>query len=344
MEDRLSFVEQADAEACFIEIATVEALYKLPKKFKIPTYFFVSTKDREILENISGFAISGLFFPPFRRADMLNKLDLSQKHDSGLKTEDNFDIMRAKIIAKAENIPALPNLAKELIRLTRSDNAQLKDFVIKIKKDQGLSSKIIKLVNSPFYGLRKDVNSIDRATVLLGVNTVKNLALAVSTELYYNKDFGLYNIDGKELWRHSFSVALLCEAFAKRAGEDTDALYLAGLMHDIGKTILVDFLVKEVDGVADEKKQLGMEHSQVGAMVLEKWAVLSDIVNAVKEHHAAPTSKFSKILYYANKIDSDEENRGDYIQTLSMEISVPQEQLQADVELILTTPEEEEDE
>lgn len=291
-----------DADCCIIEIADAESLNKLPNKFRVPTFFFISKKDRKIFDLIKDFKITGIFFPPLKDVDIVKKI-MTLPKEPVVKQSGEFDTLKAKIIAKAENIPPLPSLARELVRLTRNDKTLIKDFVEQIKKDQGLSSRIIKLVNSPFYGLRQEISSIDRATVLLGLNTVKNLALAVSTESFYNKNFSLLQTTGKAIWEHSFGVARLCDALAKLTGDDEDALYLAGLMHDMGKTVIVDFLVKEAVTVEDEQAQLGIDHCAVGELVLTKWFVAKYIGEAVRTHHRLNKSRFSQVLYFANLLE-----------------------------------------
>jgi putative nucleotidyltransferase with HDIG domain len=331
--------DKTSADVCIIEIASAEVLFKLPKKFTIPTYFFVKVRDKKIIENINGFSVAGIFFPPLKKEDVLAKLTGTKVSQPEVKEKRDNDIMRAKVIAKSENIPALPTLAQELMKLSRNDNAQMKDFVEKIKQDQGMSSKIVKIVNSPFYGLRKDVNSIDRATVLLGVSTVKNLALAVSTDLYYAKNFGLYKISGQKLWEHTFAVARICEVLAKHKGVDTDSMYLAGLMHDIGKTVLVDFLVKEVDTCEDEKEQTGLEHSEIGAMILEKWAVAPDIVQAVATHHKKTDVDTDKILYYANLIEDVEGKDEELVAEVAEFVGCTSDTLTSEIKAVLFIPE-----
>lgn len=290
-----------NADCCVIEIAETQTLFRLPKKFPVPTFFYITKKDRQLLDALTDFKISGIFFPPIKPEEVVKKMFQGNVQPTAANGSE-FDTLKAKIIAKAENIPPLPALARELVRLTRNDKTRMKDFVDQIKKDQGLSARIIKLVNSPFYGVRQEISSIDRATVLLGLNTVKNLALAVSTESFYNKNFSLLKTTGQKIWQHGFAVARLCEAIAKMAGEDEDALYLAGLMHDMGKTVIVDFLVKEAVTIEDERNQLGTDHCAVGELVLTKWAVVKDIAEAVRNHHHMSRDVFSQILYFANQM------------------------------------------
>ena len=319
--DSATLTSEKNADACLIEVTDTATLFKLPKKFAVPTYFYLTVKDRKVVETLKEFKISGIFFPPLKPEDIRKKFAGKPANGNTKISGNEFDTLKAKIIAKAENIPPLPALARELVQLTRNDKTQMKDFIDKIKMDQGLSSRIIKLVNSPFYGLRQDVASIDRATVLLGLNSVKNLALAISTAQFFDKNFALYKTTGQALWDHSFLVARLCELLGKAAGEDEDSLYLAGLMHDIGKTVLVDFLVQEASSSEDEVNQLGTDHSTVGELVLSKWSVAGPITDAVRNHHSNSSDKFKAVLYFANRI-AIEEDRTDAVEDASMALGI----------------------
>ncbi|PLX67074.1 MAG: hypothetical protein C0603_10450 [Denitrovibrio sp.] len=305
--DTATLTSEKNADACLIEINDIATLFKLPKKFPVPTYFYLTVKDRKAVEILKEFQISGIFFPPLKPEEIKKKFAGKIPTNNTKVSGNEFDTLKAKIIAKAENIPPLPALARDLIKLTRDDKTQMKDFIDKIKMDQGLSSRIIKLVNSPFYGLRQEVASIDRATVLIGLNSVKNLALAISTAQFFKKNFSLYKTTGTALWDHSFLVARLSELLGKAAGEDEDALYLAGLMHDIGKTVLVDFLVKEASSMEDEHNQLGTDHSAIGELVLSKWSVAVPITDAVRAHHSSSDDKFKAVLYFSNRIAIEED-------------------------------------
>jgi len=333
---------EKNADACLIEVADTATLFKLPKQFGVPTYFYITVKDRKIIEVLKDFKISGIFFPPLKPEEIQKKFAVKQPDSAPKMTGNEFDTLKAKIIAKAENIPPLPALARELVRLTRNDSTKMKDFIEKIKMDQGLSSRIIKLVNSPFYGLRQDVASIDRATVLLGINTVKNLALAISTAQFYNKNFSMYKSTGSQMWDHSFLVARLCEILGKACEQDEDALYLAGLMHDIGKTVLVDFLVKEVNGVEDEVNQLGTDHCAVGELVLSKWSVAASITDAVRTHHSNSQDKFKAVVYFANKLAAEEDFEN-AAEDAAMALGLPFDEVMNLVSPVLKTVEDEEE-
>lgn len=109
---------------------------------------------------------------------------------------------------------------------------------------------------------------------------------------------------------------------AKKLKIDTDSSYLAGLMHDIGKVVLVDFLVKEVKNSDDEKHQTGLTHPEVAAFVLEKWNIGKQIINSVLNHHTMTDNNFNIILYYANLIEKDDESRLDLIKELESRLKI----------------------
>lgn len=308
----------ADArDALIFEISSLETLYKIPKRnFGMPVFFYLTTPNKCIISNLKGYRVSGLFIPPLNVETIMAKLVRSQTHDVAVNEKD-YETLRIKIIAKAENIPTLPAIAQELIKLTSNiSHVTMGQIISKIKTDQGVTSKVIKLVNSPFYGIRSEIASIDRATVLLGFNTVKNIALAISLDQYYQKPFNMYGTTGKDMWRHAYNVASISSEIAKCLGQDSDALYMAGLMHDIGKVVMVDFLVKEVSDVEDEKEQLGCDHAEIAAVIMNKWSVASSIVEAVSTHHKPEDSLYGKIVSTANRIDHDKNNVDEYIYCL----------------------------
>ena len=97
---------------------------------------------------------------------------------------------------------------------------------------------------------------------------------------------------------------------------------MAGLMHDIGKVVMADFLVKEVECVQDERDQLGCDHAEIAAVIMNKWSVAPAIVDAVKTHHDAGPELYGKIVATANKIDHDKENCEEYIFQLGSEYHI----------------------
>ncbi len=296
--------EHDDVMVTIYETDTIEALFKVPKHFTMPTFFLLTKQDKAVEEKIKDYKISGLIFTPLDANVIVSKIKKAMNSTFN-NNNDNKDIMRIKLLAKSENIPPLPSLALELINLTRTNDVIVKQVVEKIKQDQGITTKLIKLVNSPFYGIKQEISSIERSTVLLGFNTIKNIALALSLDSFFHKQFGLYNTTGKKMWEHSYRVASIAQALALHSNKELDleALYLAGLMHDIGKVVMVDFLVKEVHSREDEREQLGFDHVEVSVDMLTRWGVNKSVTNAVSSHHNSFAEGMGRYIYYANLID-----------------------------------------
>ncbi len=312
-------------DALIFEVSSLEMLYKIPKRsFGVPVFFYLTTPNKTVISNIKDYNISGILYPPLNADAIMNKLIMTKEHTVSTVNAKDYETLRIKIIAKAENIPTLPAIAQDLINLTRNHSqTAIGQITSKIKTDQGISSKVIKLVNSPFYGVRQEIASIDRATMLLGFSSVKNIALAISLDQYYQKPFNMYKTTGQTIWKHAYKVALMSSEIAKFLNQDTDALYMAGLMHDIGKVVMADFLVREVDNVMDEREQLGCDHAEIASFILNKWSVAPMVVEAVKTHHDNNADLYGRIVATANKIDHDKPHYEEHILQLNKDFPVP---------------------
>jgi putative nucleotidyltransferase with HDIG domain len=290
------------------ELRGVEDIKHVPKIPSSPVFLILAAKEPKIIEQIRGYKISGIFFLPLDGVSIKRKIiTLLNVQVSDQSVGDDFETLKIKILAKAETIAALPAFAQKLFQLTQNDTTTIKEITEQIKMDQSISGKVIRMVNSPFFGLRQNISSIDRAVVLLGFNTLKNIALVAATTAYYNKNFEMYRLSGTELFNHAYRVALISEAFSIACGVDKDLVFLAGLFHDIGKILLADFLVKPVQTSDDEIRQLGIEHQNAAELILKRWQLPDDIILIVKSHHAPINTTHSQIVYYANQLDHAKE-------------------------------------
>ncbi|MGB9730800.1 MULTISPECIES: HDOD domain-containing protein [Calditerrivibrio] len=309
------------ADIIIVTVETLGDFNALPKNFEKPALLCLNSNDQRIVQYIKNYNFSGIIPFSATKERILNKIStlLSVQQT---KTVNENELIKTKVLAKIDNIPPLPVIAQELLKLTRNDETSMKKIIDKIKTDQGISSKVLKLVNSPFYALKKEITSIDQAAILIGTSTIKNIVLSISIEEFYKKNFSLYGTTGGKLWEHSHHTATISELIARKLKMDTDSAYLAGLMHDIGKVVLVDFLVKEVKKPDDEKQQTGLTHSEVAAFVLEKWNIAKQIINSVLNHHTMTDNNFNIILYYANLIEKDVESRLELIKDLENRIKI----------------------
>ena len=201
------------------------------------------------------------------------------------------------IINKIENLPTLPVISKQINKLFENDDISIRDLEELIQKDAPLTIKILKIVNSAFYGLINKTSSLEHALVILGLKEVKNIVLAFSIQSYFtNKN---NNTDRERFWKHS----IVCSQIAKFLGNHfnapgKDTLFLSGLIHDMGKLVFDQYfhdefietvnmaVTKQIKTSEAEKNILGTTHYQVAAKLLQQWQFPKEVIMQVFYHHA----------------------------------------------------------
>ncbi|WP_321369112.1 HDOD domain-containing protein [uncultured Desulfuromusa sp.] len=192
-------------------------------------------------------------------------------------------------------LPASPIVATKLLELLRKPDLKIKELANAVSLDPVISARLLRIANSAFYQLVKQVNTVDRAIIVVGEDVLKNLALEYSLRST-SKTFGVME---RKMWEHSIGCAVACRMLAGRLTDlDKDMAYLAGLQHHIGKVVMVNRdkkLYKEVlQAVESGKGQLrdverglfAYSHEVVGAALLDYWNYPKMIVEATLHHHA----------------------------------------------------------
>ena len=161
----------------------------------------------------------------------------------------NYNEMKQKL-DKIENLPTLPSIAIEVNQLLQDYDTSIKKLSIVIENDQAISSKILKLVNSAFFGLGSKVGNIPHAITLLGFNTVRNAVISVSVIKVLSDISDMADFKIGDLWTHSISVAVASKRLAETTRlHNPDDCFIGGLLHDIGKVVMInnlEALFKEV--------------------------------------------------------------------------------------------------
>ncbi|MDX9714565.1 MAG: HDOD domain-containing protein [Dissulfurispiraceae bacterium] len=209
---------------------------------------------------------------------------------------DNRIVEVKKSIGRMKDIPTLSQVSLRLVRLLNKENASLTELSEIIKFDQSLAERVVGVANSPFFGYPGRINSIEQALLMLGFNLAKSIALGVSI-------FHSFNVDPKSLrnlWIHSYSVAVMAEMFCKNVPvSNRNVCFLSGLLHDIGRIILLKHYsadkYREIhaqlcclsgdDLDAAEMQNFGCSHSQTGKWFLEQLSFPDEIVLSVQNHH-----------------------------------------------------------
>jgi putative nucleotidyltransferase with HDIG domain len=218
---------------------------------------------------------------------------------------------------KIKDIPTLPTIVFELNKHLENPETSIAKVSETIEKDQAMALKILKLVNSAFYGFKSRVSNIKNAVVLLGFNAVRNAIVSVSIINALPKSLLFQDFEMNEFWKHSLAVAVTSKNIAQKAGlESPDNCFVGGLLHDVGKVILAqyfqDLFVKVwsrmqnkcVSFYEAELHELSVDHAKIGAHLAERWALPQGLIDGLRWHHEfqpdIPNANFVMIIYLAN--------------------------------------------
>jgi HD-like signal output (HDOD) protein len=209
---------------------------------------------------------------------------------------------RSQIVAKIENVknlPTLPSIALAVNKLLKDYDSPMEDLVALLEKDQSMVMKILRLVNSSFFGFKSKVKSVGHAVTLMGYNTIQNAVITVSVieALTLKNKIDRFEID--DFWRHSIRVAVMSKFIAMhtKLSSPEDA-FTSGLLHDIGKIIWANFFPDELVCILQEvgknnvtfidaEKALDLPtHSILGSVLATHWMLPAAMVESIKYHHS----------------------------------------------------------
>lgn len=274
---------------------------------RVDEFFCRSTSDHEALKELKRLCI----------------LWAAQKYEQALASESESDIQKEpwKLLERQrtqpkEQITSLDDLIEKNVQLssfpdiyyqimnvlndTRSSATHLADVV---SKDPSLSASLLKLVNSAFFGLPSEVDSVTRAVALIGGRELSALAMGISVIRVF-KDIPPEMVDMKSFWLHSVACGIFARILASRKGELSDELFfLGGLLHDIGRLVMfieypktASYIIQlsideKVPMNVKEREILGYDHTQVTGRLLEKWHFPKPLQDMLRFHHSPLTGR-----------------------------------------------------
>lgn len=206
----------------------------------------------------------------------------------------------AELPGVGQDLPYSPALLSVLFAQTGEDScASVGGIAETIEKDQGLTAKVLAMANSAYYGLQAQVKSIPRAAAVLGITTIRSIVLSLGLKAMSRGRPLPEEFDLAEYWQHQYTVGLLARSMADDAGDpDPDAVFTAGLLHDLGKLIIalyrpdhweaINALVddEELTPCVAEDRHWGLDHAVVGALLLGAWDFPAALVEPVNWHHS----------------------------------------------------------
>jgi putative nucleotidyltransferase with HDIG domain len=197
-------------------------------------------------------------------------------------------------VEQAKELPVMPPVAAEVIRKAEDPDTAVKELSELISRDAALAVRVLKIANSSFYAMPREIQSIQQAIMLLGYSTLRSVVVAASM-----KDvFARFGLAERLLWEHAVAGAVAANRLAREIGGfNADELFLAGLLHDVGRLVMysqASAKYQEVlavlyteggDPVGLERRVFGFDHCEVGRLVLEKWRLPARLVGAIGGHH-----------------------------------------------------------
>jgi putative nucleotidyltransferase with HDIG domain len=202
------------------------------------------------------------------------------------------------LVERASEIPAQTSVAIQVHHLVNQRNSSASQIAHALSTDQVLTARVLKTANSAFYGAPRRIATLTDAIVLLGMRTIRDIAMSVSCQDMLARAVPGYVIAKGELWRHSCCCGYGAQQLAKLAGfQVAEEAYIGGLLHDIGKVVISYSLTDEFVEIADlagkqnepfteaEEAVLGFDHAEVGACMAEHWNLPKQLVEAIRYHH-----------------------------------------------------------
>ncbi len=212
---------------------------------------------------------------------------------SATMTNANLDAIYAQI----DSLPALPATASAVLEVTADPESSAHDLMNAILPDQSMCTTILKIANSAFFGLPREVNTIEKAVMVLGFDEVKNIVLGKAVFNSFKELDGNNQESIEKFWQHSFSSGLAAKIIAERIDISASEMFIAGLIHDIGKlAMLLTFpniyshLLKTAEtswrmNFEKENELFFISHDDVARRILNRWLFPERLVNSIGYHH-----------------------------------------------------------
>ncbi|MBE9547236.1 MAG: HDOD domain-containing protein [Proteobacteria bacterium] len=202
------------------------------------------------------------------------------------------------IRSKRTQLPTLPVIVTNILKVAGDESASAKDLVDIISKDKAISNKILRLANSAYYGFSKNVDSIFQATVIIGFDEIIGLTIGMSVFSTLHEKGPHSILDMQDLWMHAIGCGSVAKKIVKKTVPGAaEQIFMAGLLHDIGKVIFTIYFPEEYRTVLEdakesqtplhhkEKETFGLDHAMLAGLLMESWKFPDDLLLPSSFHH-----------------------------------------------------------
>jgi putative nucleotidyltransferase with HDIG domain len=195
-------------------------------------------------------------------------------------------------------LPTLPEIPMRILELIASEKFSMDDISKMVERDPSLAANVLKVANSPYYGVREKVASLQLALTILGLNEVINMVTSISIVRIFPSQRRAGGFDRTKFWRHSFGCASAAQMLARELRFDTEGVdFVAGLIHDIGKLIMDQYFHAKLKEIWDvrgkeeiplleaEARVMGVDHATLGSWLAQSWHLPTVLVESITYHH-----------------------------------------------------------
>lgn len=217
------------------------------------------------------------------------------------------------------DLPTLPSVAQEAHRIIADPNSNMSDLVRIIETDLALTSRILRISNSAYYGVPRKIDNLKMALVILGMKEINNLVITISVMRLFPTDSEYTTFDIPRFWKHSAICAeLTVGLYEGLRMHPPSSAYITGLLHDIGKLILAQYFFdyfleclrmavdEELSLAESEIEILGIDHGHIGSWLTKRWNIPDEINEAIAKHHLRPADSprfdLSAVVDWADRL------------------------------------------
>ena len=214
-----------------------------------------------------------------------------------------------EILALIRHVPPFPKVAERVMQLLKDPDVTASQLAEVIQYDQAITANVLKICNAAYFGISRKVSSLDEGLVVIGHDILKDIIIASSSARFFQGKVGAgYGLEQGDMWRHSVATGIMAKLLVRHVKDvDQGSAFTAALLHDIGKRFLSSFVADDFARILEkvnrenctfveaEQEILGINHAELGGMILEKWGFDQSLIDAVREHHNAAALERAKL-------------------------------------------------